>query len=396
MVTPMVDGEVREVWGSGSKPYVLRSIGGVHSCSCPDWTHQSKPIDKRSCKHLIKENGKDFEEARVNGTRGGSASALSVARPPEVPTAPREAHDDPATSADGPRANAHGGFVPFSDAEKAAIVAARERELGRKVRQDEKTKLFGPPVLLANKWSEDVDPTGWLESEKLDGVRAYWNGEVFVSRQGNVYAAPEWFTAALPKEPLDGELWIGRRQFQRTVSIVRRANGGSGWKDVRFMVFDAPSHPGGFEERLAHLKRLFGGGGAWAELHEHRVCDSKEGLTERLQSMSAQGAEGLMLRRPGSKYEGRRSSTLLKAKSFSDAEAVIIGHEPGKGRHKGRLGGLLVRMPDGKTFTVGTGLSDAQRNGPPAIGATITYRFTELTNDGIPKCASFVAVRDYE
>lgn len=39
-------------------------------------------------------------------------------------------------------------------------------------------------VMLAERWTEDVDPTGYWMSEKLDGVRAYWNGSNFYSRQG--------------------------------------------------------------------------------------------------------------------------------------------------------------------------------------------------------------------
>ena len=112
--------------------------------------------------------------------------------------------------------------------------------------------------------------------------------------------------------------------------------------------------------------------------------------------MNGLGGEGLMLRKSGSLYEGRRSHTLLKVKTFYDAEATVIAHNPGKGKHKGRLGGFVVRMPNGNEFNVGSGISDAIRNDPPAIGAEITYRYTELTNDGIPKCASFVALRDYE
>ena len=92
-------------------------------------------------------------------------------------------------------------------------------------------------------------------SEKLDGVRAYWDGRQFLSRLGNRYHAPDWFTAGLPDVPLDGELWIGRKKFQRTVSIVRRQDRSEHWKEVRFLVFDAPASGGPFEERLAFLEQ---------------------------------------------------------------------------------------------------------------------------------------------
>jgi DNA ligase-1 len=110
------------------------------------------------------------------------------------------------------------------------------------------------------------------------------------------------------------------------------------------------------------------------------------------------GGEGLMLRKPGSRYETGRSSTLLKVKKFSDAEATVISHTPGKGRHKGRCGALVVRMPNGKEFSLGTGLSDKERQNPPPVGAKVTYTFTELTDSGmgVPKCAAFLRVRPAE
>jgi DNA ligase-1 len=100
-----------------------------------------------------------------------------------------------------------------------------------------------------------------------------------------------------------------------------------------------------------------------------------------------------MLRQPGSQYEVGRSSTLLKLKRFHDAEGRVVEHLPGKGRHAGRLGAVVVELPDGKTFSVGTGFSDAQRRNPPAIGSTITYRFQELTDRGVPRFPSFVRLR---
>lgn len=433
------DGEVKYVQGSGSKPYKLMRQGDVYSCGCPAWRNQSKPIDQRTCKHIIGLRGKAIEEARIAGKpaampvgvpaprcdchQGGTCDISHdpavcscahcvagqegaeelVAQVMGAQVAPRaaKAQENPVPPKNGAierdkskRVNRFGGFVPFTDREKAAICAEEEARLGRKLRQDEKTDLFGPPVLLANTVEDDFDPTGWFESEKLDGVRAYWNGEVFVSRQGNIYAAPEFFRAELPQVPLDGELWMGRKMFQKTISVVKSAGSGKQWEGVSFVVFDAPNRPEGFESRLAYIFSLDLGHFAFG--HPHSPCKSRQEAEEHLKAAEAAGAEGLMYRKPGSLYEGRRSSTLLKFKPFKDMEVTVVGHEPGKGRHKGRLGGLVVRLDNGKTFNVGTGLTDAERNSPPAIGCRATIRFTEFTNDGVPKCASFVAVRDYE
>jgi DNA ligase-1 len=100
-----------------------------------------------------------------------------------------------------------------------------------------------------------------------------------------------------------------------------------------------------------------------------------------------------MLREPASVYVAGRSTTLLKVKTFHDAEAEVIGHEPGKGRHRGRLGALSVRLSNGKIFSVGTGFSDKQRETPPPIGALITFRYQELSDAGIPRFPSYVGIR---
>jgi DNA ligase 1 len=105
----------------------------------------------------------------------------------------------------------------------------------------------------------------------------------------------------------------------------------------------------------------------FASILPQQRCRGTEHLSEELERIISGGGEGVMLRQPGSRYEAGRSATLLKAKRSHDAEARVIEHQPGAGRHKGRLGALLVALPDGATFSVGTGLTDAQRNNPPAV-----------------------------
>jgi DNA ligase-1 len=113
-----------------------------------------------------------------------------------------------------------------------------------------------------------------------------------------------------------------------------------------------------------------------------------------LAQVEAVGGEGMMLRQPGSRYENGRSATLLKVKSFHDAEARVLKHLEGAGRHKGRLGALLVEMPGGTTFSVGTGFSDSERENPPPVGTVITYRYQELSEAGVPRFPSYVGVRE--
>lgn len=98
-----------------------------------------------------------------------------------------------------------------------------------------------PRVLLANVAKADIDPTPYLVSEKYDGVRALWDGRVLRSRAGNAFAAPAWFLAKLPKQPLDGELWIGRGQFEKLSGAVRKTTPQDDeWRQIKYMVFELP------------------------------------------------------------------------------------------------------------------------------------------------------------
>ena len=228
-------------------------------------------------------------------------------------------------------------------------------------------------------------------SEKLDGVRAYWDGKQFISRQGNLYHAPTGSSKDCPTTPLDGELWLDRKKFQRAVSIVRRQDKSAHWKEIRFLIFDAPAIRDPFEKRVQAIRDLIAGIRAgYAQPHEHILCKGTQHLKEELARVEALGGEGLMLREPGSLYVSGRSSTLLKVKTFHDAEATVIGHQEGPGKHKGRLGALQVKLADGTQFSVGTGFSDRERGTPPAIGSVITFRYQELSDAGVPRFPSYV------
>lgn len=273
---------------------------------------------------------------------------------------------------------------------KAAPAAAAPASGGG---ADSAAEAVPPPLLLAHSWEGDVDLRGWWMSEKLDGVRAYWDGKRFLSRLGNTYHAPAWFTEGLPESPLDGELWVGRKLFQRCVSIVRRHDAGHDWKEVSYLIFDAPSLRQPFEERMQHIQKQLPGKHPHARYLDQVACRDVHHMKEELRRVEALGGEGVMMRRPGSHYEVGRSHSLLKVKTFHDAEAIVVGHQPGTGKHKGRLGALLVQMPNGTGFAVGTGLSDAERSAPPPIGSIITYRYQELSNGGVPRFPSYVGVR---
>lgn len=256
-------------------------------------------------------------------------------------------------------------------------------------------------VLLARPWDPaKQDPTGWWMSEKIDGVRAVWDGQKFRSRNMNDFYAPKAFTAMLPRMPLDGELTVGRGGFQDTVSIVR-SHADKGWRRVKYLVFDLYGNARDpFETRQRLLAAIVRDARAPnLERLEQIRCEGAPHLLAYVDRVLRAGGEGAMLRQPGSRYEPRRSSTLLKVKRFGDVDARVVGYVAGKGKHVGRLGALACSATlRGKkvTFRVGTGLSDRERERPPRIGSRVTVRFQELTRDGIPRFPIYITERNYE
>ena len=249
-------------------------------------------------------------------------------------------------------------------------------------------------IMLPNVYQGGVDITEYLASEKLDGVRARWDGEKLISRGGNVFAAPPWFTKDFPSQMMDGELWTGKAGFEEVVSIVRRDEPHPGWAKVKYVVFDLPGHGGPFKDRDGALGRIVSRSGSpyLKKIRQFKVRNP-EHLAYRLEQITASGGEGLMLHRKDAFYKAGRSSDLLKVKKFFDAEAVVVAHNHGKGKFKGMLGSLTVETSDGVRFKVGTGFTDEERKNPPPVGSTITYSYTGLTNTGKPKSPSFVRVR---
>ena len=253
-----------------------------------------------------------------------------------------------------------------------------------------------PPLLLAQVYAEPQDLDAYWVSEKLDGVRAYWNGTQLISRQGNPFQAPDWFTRDFPEVPLDGELWMGRGTFETLSGAVRQFEPDPAlWRQIRFMVFDLPAAEQTFDQRLEQLRRLLGTSESpYIQLvQQFRVADQQQ-LTRHLQQIVKAGGEGLMLHRGDSVYRQGRSDNLLKLKTYEDAEAVVIDHLPGKGKYEGMLGALLVTTPEGLRFRIGTGFSDAERAAPPAIGSIVTYKYYGKTSRGIPRFASFLRIRN--
>jgi DNA ligase 1 len=250
-------------------------------------------------------------------------------------------------------------------------------------------------ALLAQDYKPGIDPSLYLVSEKLDGVRALWDGKSLKFRSGQAIAAPAWFTAKLPATPLDGELWLARGKFDELSGIVRKQQAADAeWQRVQYMVFELPAGDGTFAQRSQKLQALVKQTN-WPQLQwveQFKIADEKA-LQAKLKQITAQGGEGLMLHLASAPVTQGRSAVLLKLKPVSDAEGIVMAHIPGKGKFAGMLGALQVKTEDGQTVKIGTGFSDEQRKNPPAIGSTITYTYRDKTPSGKPRFASFLRER---
>ena len=252
-----------------------------------------------------------------------------------------------------------------------------------------------PPLLLAKPYTDDISVQDYWVSEKLDGVRAYWDGRRLLSRRGNVFNTPAWFTAGFPPHPLDGELWLRRGAFEAALGTVRKQRPvAAEWRQLSYQIFELPGAAGNFTQRLARLKRIIADvNSPYLQLIPQQRFENRADLQKKLDEVVAGGGEGLMLHRADSLYQTGRGDALLKLKIYQDAEAVVIAHLPGKGRNLGRLGALLVEMPDGRQFKIGSGFSDRERENPPPVGALVTYKYYGLSRRGIPRFASFLRIR---
>lgn len=252
------------------------------------------------------------------------------------------------------------------------------------------------PVMLANSYRPGIDLSAYWVSEKYDGLRAYWDGARLLTRGGEIIHAPAWFVAGWPAAPLDGELWAGRGRFAEAVSTARTQQpDDAAWRNMRFMVFDLPAHGGTFDQRLPALRRAVASiGKPWVSAVPQEKVKNETELRQRLHAVVQAGGEGLMLHRGASLYRAERNDDLLKLKPHDDAEAKVVAHLPGKGKHAGRMGALLVETPDGIRFRLGSGFTDAERETPPAIGSWVTYRYRGFNDSGIPRFATFLRIRE--
>lgn len=250
----------------------------------------------------------------------------------------------------------------------------------------------GLEIMLPQVYEGGIDLSVWLVSEKLDGIRGYWDGQRLLSRNGIPLHPPPEFTQNFPEFPLEGEIWGGRGTFEQTVSIVRRQDGDSGWLTLKFAVFDAPTIDGGFETRLARAATWFALHPApYAYVIEHRPAGTAQRLQWELERVEKLGGEGLILRKSESLYTVGRSPDILKVKSYADREGLVVEQIFENEETRLRLSSLLVELPDSKIrFKIGTGFSDLVRRDPPPVGVMVTFKYYGYYESGVPRFPSYL------
>ena len=251
---------------------------------------------------------------------------------------------------------------------------------------------------------------GWLASEKLDGVRAYWDGRDLLSRNGKILAAPEGWSAHFPPFALDGELYTARGEFEKIQSIVMdKTPNVTAWSEIKFYVFDVPEASGGLLERLSELEKFIlqnpQAGQNLKIIKQVKVKDNAE-FEAFAEAVITKGGEGAVVREPNVPYERKRSKNALKYKKFKDAECEVTAINAGTGKYAGLMGSVTCKslgaagsnpdeqIPHGVKFKVGSGFSDLQRANPPKIGSIITYKYQNLTAKGVPRFPIFLRVRE--
>lgn len=245
-----------------------------------------------------------------------------------------------------------------------------------------------PPDLMLLENYKNQNVQGWTMSEKLDGIRGYWDGKKLYSRQGLSLNPPAYFVQNFPPFAIDGELFSQRNQFEQISSIVR-SNEDKGWWKLKLYVFDVPDANGNLFERLTQLKTyLQQYPNPYIQIIEQRPIENWQQVRSFLAEIEQLGGEGLVLRNPNAPYERKRSNQILKLKTALDEECQVIAHHQGKGQFENHFGSLTCENHRGQ-FKIGSGFSLNDRLNPPAIGSTITYKYRGLTQSGKPKFATY-------
>jgi DNA ligase-1 len=242
-----------------------------------------------------------------------------------------------------------------------------------------------PDLFLLNNYTDKIDVSSWYMSEKLDGVRAYWDGKKLISRSGKIFNPPKFFTEKFPKYKLDGELWSKRADFSNISSIVNTKNNSSKWVGLTYNIFEVPEQNGTLLKRLSIVKET-----KYIKVIKQIKVKNKQHLKIFFKDLENKGAEGIVVRDGSLNYFTGRSSKALKLKSYTDEECRVVSYNNGHGKYENMLGSINCKMKNGKIIKIGSGLSDNERRNAPKINSVITFKYYGLTSKGNPRFPIFL------
>jgi len=252
--------------------------------------------------------------------------------------------------------------------------------------------FFGFELQKPKVYNGDENISGWFMSEKLDGIRAYWDGKKLYTRQGKEIFSPDSFTQNFPSFELDGELWIDRNKFEEIQSIVMDKSPNKEWGKISYNIFEAPNSDGNFTNRLQKARSWFAEHpNANVKIIEQIPCKNKKHLENFLEEIIKKGGEGVVIKNPIAPYHAGRSSEVLKVKKFKDMEGEVVSINISK--KTGKIGSLTLKLANGKIFKLGSALNKHTVQDLPRIGDIVTFKYLALSSSGIPKFASFMRVR---
>lgn len=278
--------------------------------------------------------------------------------------------------------------------------------------QSGKPAMFQP--MLAKEFGKESKKAGpiiekglALVQPKLDGIRCIISAEGAVSRQNQEFHSIPHIIEALapfferyPDAILDGELYNHalKDDFQEITSIVRREKLSAedlakSRELIQYHIYDSAGEGNTCLERLADVHDFFG----WPHKTDHpsiqfvwtKQFDPSLGVGAYHTVNVHQGYEGTMVRLPGP-YENKRSSLLLKYKSFDTAEFEIVRLEEGNGNWTGCVKRVIFKTLAGIEFGAGIRgtkpeMAKLLKESDEWVGAQGTLRYFGLTDDGVPR-----------
>lgn len=255
--------------------------------------------------------------------------------------------------------------------------------------------------IIFKNFDSRIDISNYFVSEKFDGIRALWDGKNMFSKRGKIIAIPRCFAEKLAPlalqngEFVEGELWIDYGDFEGISSVILRKNPScEDFQKVKYLIFNA--HLGESSDFLANLtkiKNVLDSQNVPQNIQviaQHKFATQKE-LDDFFNAVVAKGGEGVIV---------RDSQIAFKLKPQNDAECKIINFSRGKGRIADKVGAIICESLEDKNsgikaglrFKIGSGLSDKMRQNPPQIGTIITYKFSGVSKNGIPKHTRFLRI----